>query len=226
MRIGVLGTGTVGRAVAGRLAGLGHEVMVGTRDVAATMERAEPDRMGNPAFPAWADQHPQVKVGTFAEVAAHGEVVVNATSGVVSLRVLEAAGEENLAGKVLLDIANPLDFSHGMPPTLSVKDTDSLAEQIQRAYPAARVVKALNTMNASLMVDPQQLAGGDHTVFVSGDDPDAKATVVELLRGFGWTDIVDLGDLSSARGAEMLLPIWLRLMNALGTARFNVKIVR
>jgi predicted dinucleotide-binding enzyme len=98
MRIGVLGTGTVGRAVAGRLAGLGHEVMVGTRDVAATMERAEPDRMGNPAFPAWADQHPQVKVGTFAEVAAHGEVVVNATSGAVSLQVLQAAGEENLAG--------------------------------------------------------------------------------------------------------------------------------
>jgi predicted dinucleotide-binding enzyme len=153
-------------------------------------------------------------------------MVVNATSGEVSLEVLGLAGAEHLAGKVLIDVANPLDFSNGFPPTLSVKDTDSLAEQIQRAFPDARVVKTLNTVNAGVMVEPAKLAGADHTIFVSGDHADAKATVTELLHSFGWQDIIDLGDLSAARGVEMLLPIWLRLMNALGTAAFNFKIVR
>ncbi len=226
MRIAVLGTGTVGRALAGRLSELGHDVMVGTRDVGDTMARTEPDGMGNPPFPMWAAAHPAVKVGDLAEAAVHGELVVNATSGAASVAVLQAAGEGSLAGKVVIDVANPLDFSHGRPPTLLVKDTDSLGEQIQAAFPTARVVKTLNTMNARLMADPKQLADGDHSVFVSGNDADAKAVVTGLLHELGHTDVIDLGDITTARGPEMVLPIWVRLMGPMGTPLFNFKIVR
>jgi 8-hydroxy-5-deazaflavin:NADPH oxidoreductase len=226
MRLGILGTGAVGKTLAAGLNGMGHEVMVGTRDPGETMSRADPDQFGNPPFSAWRREHPEVELGTFDEAAAHGEMVVNATSGVVSLEALEVAGEENLNGKVLVDVSNPLDFSQGMPPTLSVSNTDSLGEQIQRRFVDARVVKTLHTMNAYLMVDPAQLAGADHTVFVCGDDAEAKAEVTELLRGFGWTDILDLGDISAARGTEMLMPIWLRLFGALQKPVFNYKIVR
>ncbi|MGH8835087.1 MAG: NADPH-dependent F420 reductase [Actinomycetes bacterium] len=226
MKIAVLGTGMVGKAFADRLAGLGHEVSVGTRDVAATMASSEPDRAGNPPFAVWAADHPQVRLTTFAEAAADAELIVNATSGNVSIAVLEAVGEANLAGTVLLDISNPLDASRGFPPTLFVKDTDSLGEQIQATFPELKVVKALNTMTASLMVDPRQLADGQHSVFVAGNDPAAKQTVTALLTSFGHTDVIDLGDLSSARGAEMYLPLWLRLMGALNTPLFNIKVVR
>jgi predicted dinucleotide-binding enzyme len=150
---------------------------------------------------------------------------VNASSGEAALELLRLAGAENLAGKVLVDIANPLDFSAGFPPTLFVKDTDSLGEQVQRAFPEAKVVKTLNTLNASLMVEPKAL-GESSTVFVSGDDPEAKATVTGLLQSFGHEDVIDLGGIETARGTEMLLPIWLQLMGTLGTPRFNFKIVR
>ena len=226
MRLGILGTGTVGKTIAARLAGLEHDVMVGTRNPEETTSRTEPDPYGNPPFSAWQEEHPEVKLGTFAQAAAHGEMIVNATAGAVSLEALEQAGEDNLSGKVLIDISNPLDFSKGMPPTLSVVNTDSLGEQIQRRFPEAKVVKTLHTMNAYLMVDPAQLAGGDHSVFVSGDDPEAKAAVTDLLRSFGWTDIIDLGDITTARGAEMVLPVWLRLFGALQKPVFNFKIVR
>jgi 8-hydroxy-5-deazaflavin:NADPH oxidoreductase len=225
MRLGILGTGVVGKTMAARLAGLEHEVMIGTRDPEETLARTEPDTYGNPPFSAWQEEHPEVRLGTFGEAAAHGEMIVNATAGAVSVEALELAGEDNLNGKILIDIANPLDFSRGMPPTLSVSNTDSLGEQIQRRFPEAKVVKTLNTMNAYLMVDPAQLAATDHTVFVSGDDAEAKATVTEFLRSFGWTDIIDLGDISTARGTEMLLPIWLRLFGALQKSIFNFKIV-
>jgi predicted dinucleotide-binding enzyme len=226
VRFGILGTGVVGKTIAARLDGLGHEVMVGTRDPEETLSRAEPDPYGNPPFGAWQEEHPEVRLGTFGEAAAHGEVVVNATAGAVSLEALEQAGEDNLNGKILIDVANPLDFSSGMPPTLSVSNTDSLGEQIQRRFPEAKVVKTLHTMNAYLMVDPTQLAGADHTVFVSGDDAEAKANVTELLRSFGWTDIIDLGDITTARGTEMVLPIWVRLFGVLQKPTFNFKIVR
>ena len=226
MKIGVLGTGTVGRAIGGRLAQLGHDVMIGTRDVAETLARTAPDRMGNPPFSAWHSQNQKIKLGTFAQAAAYGELIVNATNGFATFDILTSAGEANLNGKTLIDISNPLDFSKGMPPTLFVKDTDSLAEQIQRAYPRVNVVKTLNTMTASLMVNPGQLAGGDHTVFMSGNDAAAKAQVAELLKSFGWRDIVDVGDITTARGTEMLLPIWVRLMGTLGTPLFNFKIVK
>jgi predicted dinucleotide-binding enzyme len=226
VRFGILGTGTVGKTIAARLAGLEHEVMVGTRNPEETASRTEPDPYGNPPFSAWQEEHPEVKLGTFAEAAAHGEMIVNATAGAVSLEALEQAGEDNLSGKVLIDLSNPLDFSKGMPPSLSVVNTDSLGEQIQRRFPEAQIVKTLHTMNAYLMVDPAQLAGADHTVFVSGDDPEAKAAVTDLLRSFGWTDIIDLGDITTARGTEMMLPVWLRLFGSLQKPVFNFKIIR
>lgn len=225
MDIAVLGTGTVGRAIAGRLQQLGHAVTVGTRDPRATLARTEPDGMGNPPYAAWADEHPDVGLATFADAASAAELVVNASSGAATLEILASAGADNLAGKVLLDISNPLDFSAGFPPTLFVKDTDSLGEQVQRAFPEAKVVKTLNTLNADLMVDPTTL-GQSSTVFVSGDDADAKATVTGLLESFGHDDVIDLGGIETARGTEMYLPVWLRLMGVLGTAHFNVKVVR
>lgn len=215
----------VGQALAGRLAELGHEVTVGTRDPQATLARTEPDQMGTPPFAAWQAQHPAVGLETFADAASGAELVVLAGNGAASLDMLAQAGADNLAGKVLLDISNPLDFSAGFPPSLFVKDTDSLGEQIQREFPELRVVKALNTLNASLMVEPKTL-GETSTVFVSGDDAAAKTTVVELLTSFGHEDVIDLGGIETARGTEMMLPIWLRLMGALGTAQFNFKIVR
>ena len=226
MKIAVLGTGMVGRAVAAKLSALGHDTTVGTRDPQSTLARTEPDGMGNPPFSAWQAEHPAVPLVTFAEAAEQADLVVNATNGGVSVEVLNLAGAANLAGKVLLDIANPLDFSQGFPPTLFVKDTDSLGETIQRAFPEAKVVKSLNTMTAALMVEPGLAAGGDHSVFVSGNDEAAKEAVIELLKSIGHTDVIDLGDLSTARGTEMLLPVWLRLMGALGTPYFNFKIAR
>lgn len=226
MKIAVLGTGSVGRTLAGRLAELGHEVTVGTRDAAATLERSAPDTMGNPPYREWAAAHPTIRLADFAEAGAGAELFVNATSGDVSLAALEAVGAANLAGRILLDPANPLDFSQGFPPSLFVKDTDSLGEQIQAAFPELKVVKALNTLTAALMAEPRRLADGEHTVFVSGNDGAAKATVTELLASFGHTDVIDLGDITTARGTEMLLPIWLRLMGKFGNAEFNVKVVR
>jgi predicted dinucleotide-binding enzyme len=225
MNIAVLGTGMVGQALAGRLHELGHSVTVGTRDPQATLARTEPDGMGNPPYATWQAAHPGVALATFADAAGGAELVVLATNGGASLGVLRLAGADHLAGKPLLDISNPLDFSAGFPPTLFVKDTDSLGEQIQREFPDALVVKSLNTLTAPLMVDPKQL-GESSTVFVSGDDAGAKATVTGLLTSFGHDDVIDLGDLTTARGTEMLLPVWLRLMGSLGTGMFNFKIVR
>lgn len=225
MNIAVLGTGMVGQAIAGRLHQLGHSVVVGTRDPEVTLARTANDGMGNPPFSVWHADHPDVELATFADAAAGTELVVNATSGAAALDVLGLARAENLAGKVLVDISNPLDFSNGFPPTLFVKDTDSLGEQIQRAFPDAKVVKTLNTLTASLMVDPKSL-GESSTIFVSGNDAVAKATVVELLESFGHDDVIDLGPLETARGTEMILPVWLRLMGALDTGAFNFKVVR
>jgi predicted dinucleotide-binding enzyme len=217
LKIAVLGTGPVGRAVAGRLAELGHEVTIGTRDPDDTAGREE--------YAAWAADHSAVQLSTFADAAAGADLVVNASGGDVALGILESAGAANLAGKVLLDISNPLDHSHGFPPQLFVKDDDSLAESIQRAHPDARVVKSLNTMNNALMADPQRL-GENTTVFVSGDDADAKATVTELLHAMGHGDVIDLGGIETARGPEMYLSLWIRTALALGGNDFNIKVVR
>jgi predicted dinucleotide-binding enzyme len=216
MRFGVLGTGLVGQAIGGKLVSLGHEVTMGSRQA------------GNEKAVAWvAEVGDGAGEGTFADAAGFGEVLVNATAGTASLEALEAAGAENLAGKVLIDVSNPLDFSQGMPPVLSVCNDDSVAERIQHAFPDARVVKALNTINANVMVAPGDL-GGSTTVFVCGNDEGAKAQVVELLRSFGWGEgnVLDLGDVTAARGTEMYLPLWLRMYGALGTGQFNIGVVR
>lgn len=227
MKVGVIGTGMVGRTLAGKLAELNHEVMIGTRNVAATLGRKEPDHFGNPPFKVWKEEHPRVQLGTFVQAAVYGEIVVNATSGGASLAILQAIGAKHLDGKILIDVANALDFSHGMPPSLLVVNTDSLGEQIQRSFPQVKVVKTLNTVNCLVMVNPSQVADGDHHVFVCGNDEQARARVTELLtRGFGWKHVIDLGDISAARGTEMLLPIWLQLMATLQTPMFNFKIVQ
>jgi len=216
MRIGVLGTGMVGSTIASKLCALGHEVTMGSRSA------------GSEAARAWAESAgPQASEGTFADAAEFGELVFNCTAGVHSLDALAAAGAVNLAGKVLVDVANPLDFSQGMSPTLNVCNTDSLGEQIQRAFPEAKVVKALNTMNCLVMVDPGRVPG-EHDVFVAGDDAEAKAQVRELLESFGWpaARIVDLGEIVAARGTEMYLLFWLRLRGVVQSGDFNIRLVR
>jgi predicted dinucleotide-binding enzyme len=203
----------VGQTIAAKVAEIGHDVMVGTRDPGKLTEWLGAARG-------------KLRAGSLAETAAHGELLFNATNGGGSLEALALAGEASLNGKILIDISNPLDFSRGMPPTLSVSNTDSLGEQIQRAFPRVKVVKTLNTITASLMVNPGQLADGEHHVFVSGNDAGAKAEVVNVLTGwFGWKRVMDLGDITTARGPEMYLPIWLRMWGALGTGIFNVRIV-
>jgi len=214
MRIGVLGTGAVGRQIATKLVELGHEVMMGSRS-------AESEALLEWVQEAGGD----ARGGTFADAASAAELVFNCTSGEASLEALAAAGAKSLAGKVLVDVANPLDFSQGMPPTLSVCNDDSLCERIQTAFPEARVVKALNTMNNQVMTEPGRLPGA-HNVFVCGEDAGAKAAVGELLQEFGWApeQIIDLGGIAAARGTEMYLPLWLCLMGSLGTADFNIQV--
>ena len=213
MRIAVIGTGHAGRTLAKGFQRTGHDVVVGTRDPDATRAREE-----------WLGV--DVPLAALGVVAADADLVVNVTNGQASLAALGEVGSDHLAGKVILDVANPLDFSQGFPPTMSVKDTDSLAEQIQRAFPDTRVVKSLNTVTAAVMVDPTTVGDGDTTVFVAGDDEEARQQVSELLRELGWLDIVELDGLQNARGLEMWLPLWVRLMGALGTGQFNIKLVR
>jgi predicted dinucleotide-binding enzyme len=214
MKIGILGTGIVGTTIASRLVALGHHVTLGSRE--ATNEKGA----------AWARKAgANASHGTFATAAASSEVLFNCTNGAASVAAIEAAGAANLRGKVLVDVANPLDFSKGMPPTLLVANTDSLGERIQKAFPEVKVVKALNMVNCEIMVDPGRLSG-DSDTFVCGNDADAKARVAEILRGFGWKNVVDLGDITAARGAEAYLLLWIRMMAAVGSPHFNVKIVR
>lgn len=213
MRIGILGTGVVGKTLGTKLAKLGHEVRMGSR--AAGGEKAK----------AWIKEAAaRSSEGSFADAAAHGEIVFNCTPGMASLDALKAAGAKNLQGKILIDVANPLDVSKGMPPTLSVCNTDSLGEQIQRAFPTAKVVKSLNTVAAAVMVEPS-LIPGVHTMFVSGNDAKAKAEVINLLKtGFGWKEVMDLGAITGARAQEMLLPLWLRVYMKLKTPNVNIHV--
>jgi 8-hydroxy-5-deazaflavin:NADPH oxidoreductase len=222
MKVAIIGSGIVGQTLGKKLVELGHDVVLGTRD---------PNKLDEAK--GWAGSLSdwltavgnKATVATFAAAAAQGEIVINATHGMASLAALQTAGAENLQGKILIDVANELDFSQGMPPKSLAADTTSLGEKIQAAFPNTKVVKTLNTMNCQMMVDPKQLAGGNHTVFVSGNDADAKAKVTELLQSFGWTDIFDLGDITSARGTEMMMPIWLRAFGKLGNVPYNFKIV-
>jgi predicted dinucleotide-binding enzyme len=215
MKIAIFGTGVVGSSIATKLAQLGHEVKMGSRTA------------DNAKAAAWVKANgAKASQGTYADAAAFSELAFNCTLGVGALAALEAAGPKNLAGKVLVDVSNPLDFSKGMPPSLFVCNTDSLGEQIQRALPETKVVKALNTTNANIMVDPS-LIKGDHDMFLCGNDAGAKGQVTEILKGwFGWKHVVDLGDLSAARAQEMFLILWVRLYGALQSPMFNVHVVR
>ena len=224
MKVGILGSGVVGQTIGAKLAERGVDVVLGTR---TPTQLGEKRGMGAPLSEWVARVGKRARLGTFAEAAAHGELVINATSGMRSLEALALAGAKNLDGKILIDIANPLDFSKGMPPSLTICNTDSLGEQIQKAFPGVKVVKTLNTTTALVMVDPASVAGGNHDLFVSGNDAAAKERVTALLEEwFGWKSVIDLGDITTARGTEMLLPIWVRLWGALGTPMFNFKISR
>lgn len=216
MKLGVLGTGMVGQTIASKLVALGHDVKMGSRS--ATNEKAA----------AWVTgTGGKGSAGTFADAAAFGEIVWNCTNGSGSLEAVAAAGADNLRGKLLIDVANPLDFSKGMPPHLFVSNTDSLGERLQAALPDTKVVKTLNTINCQVMVDPSRVAGAEHDVFVCGNDAGAKGRVTEILRGwFGWKHVIDLGDITNARGTEGHLLLWIRLWGALKTGDFNIKIVR
>ncbi|MDP1800732.1 MAG: NAD(P)-binding domain-containing protein [Bacteroidota bacterium] len=226
-KIAILGTGTVGQTFAARLIGLGHEVMIGTRNVQEKLSAPGKDG-GKNAFATWHEANPKAKLGTFAEAAAFGELILNTTQGMNSINALNLATAKNLDGKILVDIANPLDFSKGMPPCLApeLSNTNSLAEEIQKTFPNAKVVKTLNTMWCGIMVDPT-LIKGDHVNYICGNDEAAKTTVKTLLKEFGWKDenLLDLGDLSAARGTEAVLPVWLRIYGAKKMGAFNFNIV-
>jgi predicted dinucleotide-binding enzyme len=217
MNIAILGTGNVGSTIGSKLIELGHQVMMGSRTADNEKAKAFVEKNAGSA-----------SSGTYADAATFGEMIFNCTAGVGSVEALKMAGENNLNGKVLVDVANPLDFSKGMPPSLSIVNTHSLAEEIQQNFPQAKVVKALNTMWCGLMVNPALINGGDHQTFVSGNDASAKAEVVKILKSFGWMDdnILDLGDLSTARGTEMYLPLWLNIYGATKNGAFNIKIVK
>ena len=228
MNIGIIGSGTVAQTLGERLLTVGQAVMISARDPDAPKDLGQ--RGVIPAAGVWAtanyDQGREAAAGGFADAAAFGELLINATAGTASLDALGAADRADIEGKILLDLSNPLDFSHGMPPGLAFSNYDSLGERIQAAYPGARVVKTLNTINVAVMVDPGRL-GEETDVFVAGNDAAARSWVTEnVLAGWlGWSRIVDLGDITAARGLEMYLPLWLRLLGASGTALLNVKVV-
>ena len=229
MKIAIIGTGSVGQAIASKLAELGHEVMMGTRNVKEKLANNEKDGYGNPPFKDWHKSNSKIQLGTFAESARFGSIVFNATHGGSSLSALNLAGTQNISGKILIDIANPLDFSNGMPPSLlpGLNNTNSLGEEIQKAFPLTKVVKTLNTMWCGLMVNPSMIGGGDHINYLSGNDAEAKTEVKMLLKQFGWKDssLLDLGDITGARATESLLPIWLRVWGVTQNGAFNFKLV-
>jgi hypothetical protein len=223
MKIGIIGTGVVAQTVGAKLVELGHDVVLGTRDP----KKLDDKKMFATSLREWLQAvGNRARVVTFREAAAHGELLVNATSGQVSVEALTLAGAGSVGSKTLVDIANLLDHSQGMPPRALASQDNCLAEKIQAAFPNLRVVKTLNTVGAPVMVNPKAVGGGDHTVFVSGNDKQAKAEVTALLKSFGWSDVLDLGDVSSARGPEMYMAMWIRLWGATQTGMLNVKVVR
>jgi 8-hydroxy-5-deazaflavin:NADPH oxidoreductase len=229
-KIAILGTGSVGQTYASKFISLGYEVMMGTRDVARKLASNEKDSYGNPSFQEWYSDNKKVKMGTFREAVAFGDIILNATRGVNSISILRQTDINDLKGKILMDIANPLDYTNGMPPAIQpeLNNTNSLGEEIQNEFPDVKVVKALNTMWAGLMVNPTMLNGGDHNAFICGNDTAAKMEVIQILKSFGWSEknILDLGDITSARGTEMYLPLWLRIFRATNSGAFNIKIVK
>jgi predicted dinucleotide-binding enzyme len=215
MKIGVFGTGKVGETLADKFVALGHAVRMGSRS--ATNEKAA----------AWVKKAGELgSHGTFADAAAFGELLVNCTQGTASEEVLRAAGSENLKGKILIDLANPLVHEAGKGVRLAFGMDDSLGERLQALVPELRVVKTLNTVHCSVMVEPGRVPG-DHTVFLCGNDAAAKAEVERILREwFGWRDVIDLGDITAARATESYLLLWLKLWSSVDTLDVNVQVRR
>jgi 8-hydroxy-5-deazaflavin:NADPH oxidoreductase len=230
MKISIIGTGTVGQTIASKLIELGYDVMLGTRNVKEKLASKEKDGYGNPPFSEWHYANPKVRLGSFEESAAFGEIIFNATQGGSSIAALMLAGANNLSGKILVDISNPLDFSKGMPPSLlpGMNNTNSLGEEVQKTFPEAKVVKTLNTMWCGLMVNPRMIGGGDHINYLAGNDSGAKEDIKKILNQFGWKDehLLDLGDITGARATESILPIWIRVMGTIKTGVFNFRLVR
>ena len=227
-KIAILGTGTVGQTFATKLVTLGYNVMVGTRNVSEKLNSMAKDGISKNAFAIWHENNSMVKLGTFAEAASFADLILNTTQGASSLNALNLAGTKNLEGKILIDVANPLDFSKGMPPCLipELSNTNSLAEEIQKLFPTTKVVKTLNTMWCGIMVNPTLLKG-DHVNYICGNDDEAKKMVIKLLLEFGWKNetILDLGNLSAARATEAVLPVWLRIYGVKKSGAFNFNIV-
>jgi 8-hydroxy-5-deazaflavin:NADPH oxidoreductase len=226
MKIGIIGSGVVAQTLGARLIELGHDVVLGTRDPAKLDEKKNMAGTLREWIAKVGKGDKQGKVASFKDAAAHGDLLISAVHGQNTIEALKLAGADKVGGKVLIDTGNELDFSKGMPPGALASQSNCLAERIQAAFPNLKVVKSLNTIGAPVMVAPQALAGGEHTVFVSGNDPAAKAAVAEVLKSFGWKDVLDLGDISSARAPEMYMAMWLRLWGATGTGMINVKVVR
>lgn len=214
MKIAILGTGVVGQTLGTKLSALGHSVTMAGRD--ARNELAQ----------GWARENGG-RASDYAGAAAQADLVILATLGAASLTAADAAGAENLVGKVVIDVTNPLDLAQGFPPPMiaDLSNTTSAGEALQAAHPRAHVVKALNTTGSELMVDPAQVPG-PHDLFICGNDAKAKATAAELLGELGWTSLIDLGGIEAARGTEGLMLLWLRLYQHFGDARFNWHIAR
>lgn len=224
MKIGMIGGGGVGQTLGAALIALGHQVVIGIRTPSA--EELAKARPQGATLTDWSARTGGA-VADFATAARGAEVVFNVTPGQHSLAALRAVGADALAGKVLVDVANPLDFSAGMPPFLdsAFSGATSLGEQIQAEFPAAKVVKAFNTVAAAVMVTPSLIPGG-HELFLSGNDAGAKAAVQGLARDLGWTGFVDLGDIVGARAQEAVLPVWVRLWMTGGSPLVTLKVVR
>jgi 8-hydroxy-5-deazaflavin:NADPH oxidoreductase len=227
MNITILGTGSVGQALAGKLMSLGNDVTVGTRDVEVSLQRVEPDRMGNMGIGQFMVDNPGVNLVTFNDaINSDTDLIINALGGESILEVLGAIDPNLIDSKVMIDVANPLDFSNGFPPSLTICNTTSLGEQVQAQFLNLKVVKALNTVSNPVMINPTALSG-NHNLFICGNDMDAKNIVGGVLISMGWnsSQIIDLGDITNSRGTEMFLPLWVRIFGKVQTPMFNIGIV-
>jgi len=230
MKIGIIGSGVVAQTLGAKLVELGHDVVLGTRnpkklDEKKNMTGSLSEWLAQVNNPSSASGQGKGKVATFKEAAAHGELLINATHGQISVEALKMAEADKVGSKVLIDTANELDFSKGFPMALA-SETRSVAGEIQAAFPNLKVVKCFNTLAAPIMVNPKMVHNGDHTLFLSGNDAAAKAQVTEILKSFGWTDILDLGDISAAKGQEMYMGLWVRLYGSLKNGMINIKVQR
>lgn len=227
MNIAVIGTGMVGRSISAKLAQLGHKVVMGTRDIEKTYAHTETDMFGNIPFSQWQQDNSSVELNTFSEAAANAELLFVCTHGSNSKAVLELTGRENLKGKTIIDLSNGLVFGEvGEQPKLDPVNTNSVGEQLQAAFPEANIVKTLNNIQHTVMVNPA-LVQGSHNVFISGESENAKSDVKSILRSFGWQteQIVDLGGITYSRAMEMNVLLWWRMYELLGNGEFNFQIM-